>query len=364
MGRTAHPRGACGLRSLGTKDYRAALDFLALLGDARDLDDFAMRLVDGIHRVVDCRGASYNEINVKRRRVRWVTDVETGPSHVEAFEFHLRDNPIVGFMNTNPETDAITISDLVSERSWKDYGVYRDVYHPLGLERIMAVTPSMTPQMIGVALFRDGGDFSDRDRTMLTMLRPHLAATYRSAAALSDLAGRLALLEQGLAAEGLGAVFLDAAGRVAAMSDHARTLLAAYFGESRDALPEAVRLWLDRAGLPASAAQTMPDPAALVVRRGGAAVVLRLVFRGANRLITLRERKILPAPEDLRALGLSRRESEMLALVAAGHTDSGIARLLSISPRTVSHTLARLYRKLGVENRAGAVARAMEGRIG
>jgi len=54
----------------------------------------------------------------------------------------------------------------------------------------------------------------------------------------------------------------------------------------------------------------------------------------------------------------------MLALVAAGHTDSGIARLLSISPRTVSHTLARLYRKLGVENRAGAVARAMEGRIG
>jgi len=352
------------LRSLGIKDYRAALDFLALLGDARDLDDFAMRLVGGIHRVVECRGASYNEINVKRRRVRWVTDVETGPSHVEAFEFHLRDNPIIDFMNTNPETDAITIGDLVSERAWKDYGVYRDVYHPLGLERILAVTPSMTPQMIGVALFRDRGDFSDRDRAMLTMLRPHLAAAYRNAAALGDLAGQLALLEQGLAAEGLGAILLDGAGRIASMSDAARSFLASYFGASGDVLPEAVRLWLDRAGMPASTAETMPDPAPLVVRRGGATIVLRLVSRGPNRLITIRERKPLPAPEDLRALGLSRRESEMLALVAAGHTDSGIARQLSISPRTVSHTLARLYRKLGVENRAGAVARAMEGAVG
>jgi DNA-binding CsgD family transcriptional regulator len=57
--------------------------------------------------------------------------------------------------------------------------------------------------------------------------------------------------------------------------------------------------------------------------------------------------------------GLTPRQTEILAWLAAGKTDAEIAKILAISPRTVSHTLARVYRKLGVENRVAAVAHAL-----
>jgi len=53
---------------------------------------------------------------------------------------------------------------------------------------------------------------------------------------------------------------------------------------------------------------------------------------------------------------LTPREGEVLVLLADGATNEGIARELTISPRTVQAHLDRLYRKLGVSNRTGAVA--------
>jgi DNA-binding CsgD family transcriptional regulator len=65
------------------------------------------------------------------------------------------------------------------------------------------------------------------------------------------------------------------------------------------------------------------------------------------------------AAEDIAALGLTTRQAEILTWLASGKTDREIAKILAISPRTVSHTLALIYRKLGVENRVAAVAHAL-----
>jgi DNA-binding CsgD family transcriptional regulator len=48
---------------------------------------------------------------------------------------------------------------------------------------------------------------------------------------------------------------------------------------------------------------------------------------------------------------LTRRESEILALVAEGHTTREIADMLVISPRTVERHRENLRRKLGLRNR-------------
>jgi DNA-binding CsgD family transcriptional regulator len=53
---------------------------------------------------------------------------------------------------------------------------------------------------------------------------------------------------------------------------------------------------------------------------------------------------------------LSAREREVLRLIAAGHTNSEIARKLYLSPKTVMHHSGHIYRKLGVRGRAEAVA--------
>jgi DNA-binding CsgD family transcriptional regulator len=59
------------------------------------------------------------------------------------------------------------------------------------------------------------------------------------------------------------------------------------------------------------------------------------------------------------ALGLTRRETEVLAWVAAGKTNAETAELLSIAPGTVKKHLDHIYEKLGVGTRTEAVVTAM-----
>ncbi len=64
----------------------------------------------------------------------------------------------------------------------------------------------------------------------------------------------------------------------------------------------------------------------------------------------------LPTPLDT----LSRREKEVLRLVAAGLTDAEVGAQLSISRRTVGRHLESIYNKLGVGSRTAAAALAYE----
>jgi DNA-binding CsgD family transcriptional regulator len=283
-----------------------------------------------------------------------LTDLETGPAHVTAFEHHMPSHPILHYFRTHPLGDAVTISEFVSDAQFRSMGIYTDLYQSLRCERMLAIEVSSEPLSISVVAFRDRADFSKRDREMLTLLRPHLANAYRNAETLGDNRARLALLQDGWDVAGLGAIELRADNRVRSMTGTARTWLIAYFGaaEASGRLPEPVLAWLRRDPAPAS----VP----LVVKRGDRRLTLRLVNHNAHRLVLLREQRGLLSADDLAAVGLARREAEILSWVAIGKTDAEIADILAISPRTVSHTLERIYRKLGVATRTAAAARALE----
>jgi DNA-binding CsgD family transcriptional regulator len=84
-------------------------------------------------------------------------------------------------------------------------------------------------------------------------------------------------------------------------------------------------------------------------------------------LLAQRGRLRLEEPEDTRAspevrpspaasLGLTRRETEVLALVAAGRTNRQIGQALFITPKTASVHVSRILAKLGVAGRGEAAA--------
>jgi DNA-binding CsgD family transcriptional regulator len=56
--------------------------------------------------------------------------------------------------------------------------------------------------------------------------------------------------------------------------------------------------------------------------------------------------------------GLTRREAEVLSLVAVGLRNAEIAERLYLTPKTVSHHLSAIYAKLGVETRIEAAQAA------
>jgi DNA-binding CsgD family transcriptional regulator len=76
-----------------------------------------------------------------------------------------------------------------------------------------------------------------------------------------------------------------------------------------------------------------------------------------NALVTARSPTRPPAGiplENLQALGLTLRQSQVLGLLATGSTAAEAASALGISPRTAQKHLEHCYRTLGVENRTQA----------
>jgi DNA-binding NarL/FixJ family response regulator len=158
------------------------------------------------------------------------------------------------------------------------------------------------------------------------------------------------------------------------MATHARGAVAIAEGEHRAAvepLRRAFAIW-NHAGVPYIAAR---------VRVLLARAFLGLGDRDGAELERSAARKVfeeLGAAPDLAALdapddsgrpqaqgapqkhGLSKRELEVLRLLAAGKTNKAIGKELYVSERTIDRHVSNLFTKLGVGTRAAATAFAYE----
>jgi DNA-binding CsgD family transcriptional regulator len=96
-------------------------------------------------------------------------------------------------------------------------------------------------------------------------------------------------------------------------------------------------------------------PEAFVAAEPEVLFVLTLV--GLARLVTPYLVRALAHSDS--TLGLTRREIEVLAWVAAGKTNAQVAEVLSIAPGTVKKHLEHIYEKLGVSSRTDAAVTAI-----
>ena len=90
----------------------------------------------------------------------------------------------------------------------------------------------------------------------------------------------------------------------------------------------------------------------LFFRRGGAG------FSERERLVMALLRPHLAEAMQAAPVGLTGRQTELLRLVAAGHTNAQIAAAMFVSPHTVRKHLENIFERLGVTTRTAAVARA------
>ena len=70
-----------------------------------------------------------------------------------------------------------------------------------------------------------------------------------------------------------------------------------------------------------------------------------------------------PAPKRRDPAALTRRETEVLRLIAKGHTNSQIAEVLGLSVRTVESHRANLMGKLGLQSRVELVRYAVKNKL-
>jgi DNA-binding CsgD family transcriptional regulator len=111
-----------------------------------------------------------------------------------------------------------------------------------------------------------------------------------------------------------------------------------------------IRLWIEPSG-EANARLEFDRPDRGFRERDRAVLDLLLPHLRQFRRSALARRRPLSQAD-----GLTRREREVLELVAEGRTNAEVARMLWISPGTVRKHLENAYEKLGVHTRTGAVA--------
>ena len=93
-----------------------------------------------------------------------------------------------------------------------------------------------------------------------------------------------------------------------------------------------------------------PDDLASAIRQAfDASIFLSPVHTGPSFVMP-----VAPKADTQTALGLTKREVEILQLVSEGHSNGELARMLWVTEQTVKFHLSNIYRKLGVANRTEA----------
>jgi DNA-binding NarL/FixJ family response regulator len=91
--------------------------------------------------------------------------------------------------------------------------------------------------------------------------------------------------------------------------------------------------------------------------RAGGSPISPVIARKLLKRFQPRKEVLEPAP-DPQTPGLTPRESEVLALIAKGFSFGEIARLLEVSPHTITAHVKKIYQKLAVHSRGEAVYEA------
>lgn len=358
---------------LRESDLRGVLEFLREADTVTGGDPFPPSLVGALRALVPCYGVGFCELDQLHERLLAEScnceDVEcfyTAPEDVpegredERFWSLVLENPVTAYQRATRDFRAIKLSDFVTVGEWHRTQFYNELLLDGTCEYQMKVgipSPLWHTKNFMLQNGRDRRDFDERDRLVLNLLQPHLAARYRDAAVRRRAAAAVAALEAAAEeANEQGVVLLRPDGRIEFASVRARRMVADYFpGAAEGDLPLALADWVRRQETRVNG-DGLPPPASpfTVFGRGGRlnAFWVRPAEPGALATVLLREEATARDVPNL-----TMRETEVLTLVAEGKTNAEVARALWVSPHTVRKHLENIYKRLGVATRTAAVAR-------
>jgi len=355
------------MERLQSKDTQRVLDFLQEVYALREKQAFTSHLVATLPGLIPADAYTYNEMDQGRGQASYklwprdFTPIKDAPEILGRFASQI---PMHAHWD-HGDGQALKISDFLSPRAFKKKEIYQEFYRPMRIPFTMGIALPVTRQcLVTIGAHRGLKDFTERERTALNMIQPHVFQAYANAEAVTQMRTELARLHHAVESLPQGLISVNAAGRIHWATARARQLLVDYFGartRSHHRLPDLLLRWMHASRERVTHAEARPGSSApMVLARGARRLQVRLVPEGDDCVVFLdEESEELPA-HHLAHLGLSPRETEILGWVAQGKTNPEIGMILSISPRTVQKHLEHVYGRLGVENRHAAMTIALE----
>jgi DNA-binding CsgD family transcriptional regulator len=308
---------------------------------------------------------------------------------------HWQEHPILQNMPLTL-TGAYTISDFIDRKSFHRLeGVYQQFFRVMDCEDEMVmffpkimlntqlpkirshikpiddlagkreaeIRKQENPDMFGISLNRSKRNFTERDRLVFNLLRPHLFQAYNNAQHYHQLQQNLTQLQQSLDRSGM--IFLDGMGQVKLITSQAVRWLQSYFPSHNNVreLPEQLQSWLKYQLSQLEGVYNLPSACLpLHIQQGDRQLIISLIIdqSGEQYILLLAEEQLLSLLAALELIGLSKREAEILFWLIQGKDTKAIALEIGVSYSTVRKHLENIYRKLEVKNQSDAIVTALE----
>jgi DNA-binding CsgD family transcriptional regulator len=315
--------------------------------------DFPSRVAHALRRCLPFDCLAYHEsVDNQNQRAVFCPEI---PFDAQIFETYLDQHPTWNAFTRDHVEFCVKISDFVSRNEWQSTDLYHHIFRPLAFHHQLAfITLGEFPQL-GVALNRSRRDFSEEERAVLDLLKPHLSQALTTSKLFSYYSD---------AAEGNSQAWIiaNSAGRILFETGKAVHWLVEYFGHN-GSLPAQIRDWLKRR------ASSLGDPNGVSlplkdfsIQRGSKRLTVRSlssVQATEHRLVLTETSEELDA-HSLQTLGLTKREAEVLFWVSQGKRNCEIAEILGARSRTIGKHVERILSKLCVETRTAAANIAAE----
>ena len=167
---------------LRESDFRTGLELLGAMQEAsRDVASFAGTGVDQLPRLVASEFTTLSICHLAsgRREVYGLPAGALSPEDRAAFDRHFHQHPLVRFHGYEGGQHAQRISDSVPFAAFRESALYNEYYRRVRIDHAIALPIYVRDGLlVSFVLNRTRRDFTDRERALLDLLRPHLAKLY------------------------------------------------------------------------------------------------------------------------------------------------------------------------------------------
>jgi DNA-binding CsgD family transcriptional regulator len=287
------------------------------------------------------------------------------PPHIAKLKTkYLDEHPILKNM-AQAIHGAYKISDFASTKELHYLeGVYQQFLRVLNMEEQMTLflPPStLEPIMVGFAFNRSERGFTERDRFVLNLLRPHLIQSYEKAKYYQKLYQSRHEFQQIL--NDLGAITINSTGYIQSIAPQATRWLETYYPKPTltSHLPDCLQSWVKQQIENLTQPSELANPSMITrIQCDDRELTIRLVIQEIGKqYVLLLSEKALSLKTRLQILGLSAQETNVLATVMQEPKIEAIATEIGISPSTARKHLENIRKKLGVNSIPEAIAHAL-----
>jgi DNA-binding CsgD family transcriptional regulator len=179
-----------GRMTVSERDLRLMLRLVSTPGDGDSTEPMPWSLLTGLKELIACDSVVVVQLDSLRREQMagqcFPDDDGVDPKRqaelLQAFWRHYWSSAPCSYPDVSGDLVTVTTaSDFYSDRQLRASPMYVDYFSAYGeLREMMVCLPSERLRVVRLLFWRGpGSDFSERDRALLTLLRPHLHAAYQ-----------------------------------------------------------------------------------------------------------------------------------------------------------------------------------------